>query len=111
MDMTKFLSDQDPDYRNVLAELRRFVQSCRLQTKSELPLATSQSIESQGQPDRGTANEGSSTMERDQNTVHEEEEPYQPAGPMNTFSGTFRTKGGKMMQGNEFNSGGGSMTF
>ena len=109
--MTKFLSDQDSDYRNVLAELRRFVQSCRLQTKSDLPSATSQSTEIQGQPDHGMANEGSSTMERDQNTVHEEEEPYQPAGSINTFSGTFRTNGGKMIQGNEFNSGGGSMTF
>ena len=110
MGMTKFLSDQDSDYRNVLAELRRFVQSCRLQTKSDLPSATSQSTEIQGQPDHGMANEGSSTMERDQNTVHEEE-PYQPAGSFNTFSGTFRTNGGKMIQGNKFNSGGGSMTF
>ena len=56
-------------------------------------------------------------MERDQNTLREEEEeeeeeePYQPAEPINTFSGTLHTNRGKMIQGNEFNSDGGSMTF
>jgi len=112
MDMTRFLSDQDPDYRNVLSELRRLVQPDEQQTKARLPLVTSVSPDIQGQSDHhGTGDESSSTIERNQNTVHEEEKPYQPARSVSTFSGTFHTNGGKMIQGSEFNSGGGSMTF
>lgn len=81
MGITKFLSDQDPDYRNVLSELRRFVQPYEEQMKAKLPLVTSVSLETQGQSYRGVGNESSLRKERDQNTVREE------------------------------NSGGGSMTF
>ncbi len=112
MDMTKFLSDQDPDYRNVLSELRRLVPPNEQQTKARLPLVTSISPETQGESQyHGTGNESTSTMERDQNTVREEEKQHRPAKSANTFSGTFHTNGGKMIQGSEFNSGGGSMTF
>jgi hypothetical protein len=110
MSMTKFLSDQDPDYRNVLSELRRFVQPYEEQMKAKLPLVTSVSPEIQGQSYRGVGNESSSTIERDQNTVREEK-PCQSARSVNTFSGTFYTNEGKMIQGSEFNSEGGSMTF
>lgn len=41
IDMTKFLSDQDPDNQNVLSELRRFVQPYKQQMRAMLPLATS----------------------------------------------------------------------
>ncbi len=112
MDMTSFLSDQDPDYRNVLSELRRFVQPNEQQTKARLPSVTSVSPETQEESSfYGTGDENSSTMERDQNTVREEEKQHRPAKSANTFSGTFHTNGGKMIQGSEFNSGGGSMTF
>lgn len=102
MDMTKFLSNQDPDYRNVLAELQRTVQSCKQQTKSELPSATSETAEVRGKSDHGIWNESFSAGKR---------EPHGPTKSVNNFSGTFYANGGKMIQGNEFNSGGGSMTF
>ena len=111
MGMTRFSSDQDPDYQNVLSELRRFVQLYEQQMGAMLPLVTSVSSDVHGQSHRGTGNESSSTMERDQNTARVEEKPYQPARSTNTFSGTFDTSGGKMIQGSEFNSGGGSMSF
>ncbi len=112
MDMTRFLSDQDPDYRNVLSELRRLVPPNEQQTKVRLPLVTSVSPETQGESQyHGTGNESSSTMERGQDTVHEEGKPHRPARSANTFSGTFNTNGGKMIQGSEFNSGGAPMTF
>ena len=112
MGMTRFSSDQDPDYQNVLSELRRFVQPYKQQMGTMLPLATSVSPDLHGKSYHRTENKSSSTMERDQNTVRVEEKPYQPArSSINTFSGTFDTSGGKMIQGSEFNSGGGSMTF
>ena len=100
--MTKFLSHQDPDYRNVLSELQRFVQSHMQQTEKELPSAAPVCPEIQGQSDHGVGNE---------NIVREEEKPCRPTKLVNTFSGRFHTNGGKIIQGNEFNSGGGSMTF
>lgn len=47
MGMTKFLSDQYPNYRNVLSELSRFVQPYEEQMKAKLPLVTSVSPEIQ----------------------------------------------------------------
>lgn len=112
MDMTKFVSDQDSDYQNVLSELRRLVSLNEQQTEARLPLLSSVSPEIQEQSNyHGTGHESSSTIERDQNTVREEEKLQRPARSANIFSGTFNTGGGKMIQGNEFNSGGGSMTF
>lgn len=49
MDMTKFSSDQDPDYRNVLSELQRFTQSYKQQAKERPPSASSASSEKQEQ--------------------------------------------------------------
>lgn len=109
--MTKFSSDQDPDYRNVLSALHRFVQSCKERTTIELPPATSESLGVQGQPDHEIENENSSAGKRDQNLAREHGKPQEPTKAGNIFSGTFITEGGKMIQGNEFNSGGGSMTF
>ncbi len=112
MEMTRFLSDQDPDYRNVYSELRRFIQPNEPQTDERSPLVASVSPETQEQSYyHGPGIESSSTIERDQNTLHEEEKPYRPARSANTFSGTFHTNGGKMIQGSRFNSGGGPMTF
>ncbi|KAL8907714.1 MAG: hypothetical protein Q9171_005755 [Xanthocarpia ochracea] len=105
MNMTRFSSDQDPDYRNVLSGLYRLVQSHKQQTKSELPSTNSKSSEVQGQSDHKIGNESSSAG------TQEIEKPHGPTQPVNTFSGIFNTNGGKMIQGNEFNSGGGSMTF
>ena len=110
MDMTKFSSNQDPDYRNVLSELQRFVQSCEQQTKEKLPLASSMSPKIQGKSVHGIGNENL-VEERDQNNVPEGEKPSRPKKLINNFSGTFYTGGGKVIQGNEFYSGGGSMTF
>ena len=103
--MTRFSSDQDPDYRNVLSGLYRLVQSLKQQTTN------SKSPEVQGQSDHKIGNESPSADKRDQNIVRENEKPHGPTQPVNTFSGTFNTNGGKMIQGNEFNSAGGPMTF
>ena len=108
MNMTRFSSDQDPDYRNVLSGLYRLVQSHKQQTKAEL---ASKSPEVQGQSDHKIGNESSPPGTRDQNTIRENEKPHGPTQPVYTFSGTFNTQGGKMIQGNQFNSGGGPMTF
>ncbi|KAL9632948.1 MAG: hypothetical protein Q9164_004993 [Protoblastenia rupestris] len=111
IDMTKFSNNQDPDYRNVLSELQRFIQPDEQQPKGELPLAPSIRSEAQGQYQYGTRNERSLAEERDQVTKQEEENLHQPTKLVNTFSGTFHTNGGRIIQGNEFNSMGGSMTF
>lgn len=114
MDMTKFLSDQDPDYRNVLSELLRFIQPLEQQPKKAQPLALSTSPtspETQGQSHSRIRNEGSSVAEQDQTTVHGKDHPHQLTRLVNTFSGNFNTGGGKMIQGGDFNSGGGPMTF
>ena len=111
MNMTKFLNNQDPDYRNVLSELQRFVQSYMQQTEKELPSAASISPKIQGQSNPGAENETSSADKRDQNIVREEDKPYRSTKSVNIFSGRFHINGGKIIQGNEFNSGGGSMTF
>lgn len=49
MEMTRFLSDQDPDYHNVLSELRRLVRPKEQQTDARLPLVTLAPAETQGQ--------------------------------------------------------------
>ncbi len=72
---------------------------------------SSVSLKIQGQSDHGLGNESSSAGKQDENIVREKEKPYWPTKSVNTFSGTFHTNGGKMIQGNEFNSGGGSMSF
>lgn len=114
VDMTKFSSDRDPDYRNVLSELQRFIQSPEQQPKKAQPLAfsaSSTSSESLGQSKHEMRNEGSSVAEQGQTLAHEPNHPYRPTRSVNTFSGNFNTGGGKMIQGGDFNSGGGSMTF
>ncbi len=114
MDMTKFLSDQDPDYRNVLSELQRFIQPPKRQPKkvqlSAFP-ASPTSLESPGQSNHEMRNEGSLVAEQSQTPVHEIDPPYRPTRLVNTFSGNFNTGGGKLIQGGDFHSGGGSMTF
>ena len=111
MDMTKFLSDQDPDYQNILSELRRFIQPYEQTTEAELQLENSIFPETQGQSNYATRNKSSSKMQPHKNTMYEEEQPYQPARLSNNFSGPFNTNGGSVFLGNEFNAGGGSMTF
>lgn len=111
MDMTKLSSDQDPNYRKVLSGLHRIVRSCKQKTKNELPSEVSQSSGVQGQPDHRTDNENSPAGERDQKLLRDDERIYQPTRPVNIFSGTFHSQGGRMIQGNQFNSGGGPMSF
>ena len=111
MDMTKFLSDQDPDYQNILSELRRFIQPYEQITGSDLQSEHSILPESQGLSIHGTSNKGSSKTEPHQSTIDAQEKPYQPGRLVNNFSGAFNTSGGRMLLGNEFNTGGGSMTF
>ena len=117
MNMTKFLSDQDPDYRNVLSELQRFLQLHEQQAKKEPSSVSSISSTSseflKGQPHshHGAQNESSSKERWYQTTVHAKNDTNQPTKLANTFSGSFHSNGGKMISGNEFNSGGGSMSF
>lgn len=104
MDMTKFSSDQDPDYRNVLSELQRFIQPQEQQPERPFTFpASPTSPETQGQ--------SRSVLEQDQTTVHGEDHAYRPTELVNTFSGNFHTGGGKMIQGGQFNSRGGPMSF
>lgn len=104
MDMTKFSSDQDPDYQNILSELQRFTnpRSSPHQLKEALNLASA------GTEER---NQGYSAGEQDQAAAHATASPKQPTRLVNTFSGSFNTGGGKMIQGGEFNSGGGPISF
>ena len=111
MDMTKFLSDQDPDYRNVVSELQRFIQPCKqLGERPSAFSASPTSPESQDQYHLRLQNEGS-VPGQDPTNVYERDHPRRPTKMVNTFSGTFNTGGGKMIQGGVFNSGGGSMNF
>ena len=111
MDMTKFLSDQDPDYRNVVSELQRFIQPCgQLGERPSAFSASPISPENQGQYHLRLQDEGS-VPGQDPTNVHERDHPRRPTKTVNTFSGTFNTGGGKMIQGGDFNSGGGSMNF
>ena len=103
MNMTKFSSDQDPDYRHVLSELQRLTEP----TPSMSSVATRKE-ENGNAADR---HQGCPAGDQDHAVAHAEVSPNQPAKTTNTFSGTFNTGGGTMIQGGEFNSGGGSMTF
>jgi len=111
MGMTKFLSDQDPNYRDVLSELSRFVQPYEEQMKAKLPLVTSVSPEIQGQSYRGLEMRvlrGRSEIR----TPCVKRSRFSQQGRLTPFlAHTFYTNGAKMIQGSEFNSGGGSMTF
>lgn len=113
MEMTKFSSKQDPDYRNVLSELRRFIEPGQHQPRKALALTSSESSASGTQRNLhgDTQNEISSAGKQDPIIVHEKTISGQPTGPVNTFSGNFNTGGGKMFQGGSFNSGGGPMNF
>ena len=103
MNMTKFSSDQDPDYRNVLSELRRLGE----------PTCSNPSESAQKKVNKDDPNHSQACLAGDQDhaVAHAEVSPNQAAKTTNTFSGTFNTGGGTMIQGGEFNSGGGSMTF
>ena len=109
MDMTRFSSDQDPDYRNVLSELQRFSQPCNQQAEEHLPLASSASSETQEQGHTKSLDESSLVGQQKKATGRGA--LHQPAKLINLFSGNFNTSGGKMIQGGEFSLGGGPMTF
>ena len=111
MDMTKFMSDQDPDYQNVLSELQRLVESVPHQRKEASGLAASKFSETSGKSLEETHHQGQSANDHDQSTVHGNSSSTQPTRLVNTFSGTFNSGGGKMFQGNQFDSKGGSMNF
>ena len=109
--MTKFLSDQNPDYRNVLSELQRFIQPGQYQPRKTSPLASSDLFGTGGQYHCETQGKGSLAVEQDQTVVHEKVSSNQPTRFVNAFSGNFNTSGGKMIQGGNFSSGGGPMNF
>ena len=111
MDMTKFISDQDPDYQNVLSELQRLVESVPHQRKEASGLAASKFSETSGKSLEETHHQGQSANDHDQSTVQGNSSSTQPTRLVNTFSGTFNSGGGKMFQGNQFDSKGGSMNF
>jgi len=111
MDMTKFMSDQDPDYQNVLSELQRLVESVPHQVKEASGLASSKCSETSGKFHEETHHQGQSAKDHNQSTMHGHSSSTQPTRLVNTFSGTFNSRGGKMFQGNQFDSQGGPMTF
>ena len=112
MDMTKFSDDNNRDYKNVLSELQRFIGSNQQPLEEELPPpAPSELPEVQRPSHHSSWNQVSSSGERNDAAAGVERPPTQATKPVNNFSGTFSTNGGKQYQGNEFNSGGGPMTF
>ncbi|KAG8534012.1 uncharacterized protein KY384_000854 [Bacidia gigantensis] len=110
MDMTKFLSNEDPDYRNVLSELQRFIESGQHQSKRVVS-ASPESSNNGEKPHREIQKEISSAGEQDQAAVHGKASSKESTKLVNNFSGNLDSGGGKMIQGNTFNSGGGSMSF
>ncbi len=99
MDMTKFMSDQNLDYQNVLSELRRLVESIPHPVKEASGPASSRISQTDGEKDH------------EQSTVYGESGSTQPTRPVNFFSGTFNSGGGKIFQGSQFDSKGGPMNF
>ncbi|KAL8946939.1 MAG: hypothetical protein Q9222_006732 [Ikaeria aurantiellina] len=78
MDMTKFSSDQDPDYQNILAELKRFIPTHQDgNPEAEQPAVSPPAAVPGGQ-----------------NNVDEHDTRNQPAKVVNTFSSSFNTGGG-----------------
>lgn len=111
MDMTKFPSNQDPDYQNVVSELQRFIHSSEQTEERPSTISASPTFpENQGQS-RSTSRSEASIPEQDPTNMHARDHPHQPTRLVNTFFGTFNTGGGKIIQGGNFNSGGGSMNF
>ena len=125
-DMARFSDGNNPDYRNVLSELQRLISSDKQRPEEELPLsfptssmslappappAPSELPEVQRQSHNSSWNRIPSLEERDETAMRVARTPNQAIKPVNNFSGTFHTNGGKLYQGNEFNSGGGPMTF
>ncbi len=106
MDMIKFMSDQDPDYYNVLSELRRLIEPVPHQVKEALGLASSRVSETGGKFDEETYHQGQSARDDHQSTVHGDSTSTQPKSSVNTVSSTFNSGGGKIIQGNQFHSGG-----
>lgn len=110
MDMTKFASDQDPDYRNVLSELQRFTRHVPHQPEEASRSASSEFSESGGKHYNGT-HQGQSAKEHDRFIFHGDSNSTQLTRSVNTFSGTFNSGGGKMFSGSQFDSKGGPMNF
>ena len=125
-DMVRFSDGNDPDYRNVLSELQRLTGSDNQRPEAELPLsfptssmlfappaptAPSELPEVKRQSHHSSWNQIPSLEGRDETATRVARTPNQATKPVNHFSGTFHTNGGKLYQGNEFNSGGGPMTF
>lgn len=99
MEMTRFRSDQNPDYQNVFSELRRLVESILHAVKEASGPASSKFSQTGEEKDHK------------QSAMHRECGWSQPATSVNNFSGTFNSGGGKMFQGNRFDSKGGPMNF
>ena len=128
MDMTKFASREDPDYRNVLAQLQRWTAKVSRQNDdSDLTQKLEKTVDAESQastvlqassaeedgqplpvPSVASMQAGPAEQPRDPGSSGQ---PTNEAHAANVFSGTFNSGGGKMYQGNTFNSGGGSMNF
>lgn len=96
--MTKFASDQDPDYRNVLSELQRFVRPVPYQPK-EASRSTSSGFSRTGRKFYDRTHRGQSVKEHEEATLYGGSSSTQPTRSINTFSGTFNS-GGKLFSGN-----------
>ena len=114
IDMTKFSNAQDPDYQNVLSELRRFTQA----SLEDHDASTSSVLihqYSRGQSPNSTLSRderpGEQSARVDLPEQHIPVSTERPAQLVNHFSGSFNTDGGKMINGGVFNSGGGNMNF
>ncbi|KAL9023133.1 MAG: hypothetical protein Q9196_007371, partial [Gyalolechia fulgens] len=106
MDMTKFSSDDDPDYRNVRCELQRLIENISHQPKD---IAFAGSSGTEGKFSFAPQDQGYSAGEQDQIIVPGEASSNQSTRSVNTFSGTFHA--GKIIQGSSFDSKGGTMNF
>ena len=77
MNMTKFSNNHDPDYRNVLSELRRLVEISTPQSRSPTHLIPTGST--RRQKNKGGESRNKSDLEGDQHqtVVHMESSPKQ----------------------------------
>ena len=94
MDMVRFTSDDDPDYRNVLSELQRLKRNAPHHPKEASHSASSEFSKSGGKHYNETR-QGQFVEENEKATLPGGSSSTRPTEPLNTFSGTFNSGGGK----------------
>ena len=105
--MTKFSSKDDPDYQNLLSEMRRFLVNSEPQNEAGIPSAVAQPLTTQASSQDGNRSKTSAEQQEQIRDPQKNNSGQQ----INHFSGRFESSGGKMIMGGVFNSGGGAMTF